>query len=65
MHPQKPGVLSERERAVSLFFGRRTALHQLRKFIFAQARGRLKFDLAATRTHAETARRRYLFEHLY
>jgi hypothetical protein len=48
--PKSPEVLSERERAVSLFFGRRTALHQVRKFISAKARGRLKFDLGATRT---------------
>jgi hypothetical protein len=37
----------------------------VRKFIFAQARGGLKFDRRVTRTQAESARRRYLFEHQY
>jgi len=40
-------------------------LRQVRKFIFAQARGRLKFDRRVTNRNAESARRRYLFEHQY
>jgi hypothetical protein len=35
------------------------------KFIFAQARGRLKFDRRVTSAPAESARRRYLFEYQY